>query len=240
MLSDSYHDNMLSISLADPPRADPYTPVHKMQRARLFALTVAAGQIDPDDARARAALAGAIGELVDEISAHGHHEEDFVHPRLLTHSAHIVAALEADHVAIDARLDELKAAAALASRARPSDANSLYRSLAAFTSAYLVHLHREETEALPALWAHCTDADLAALFSEFHRSRSAATNLASLYAMAPTLNPVELRSMLASGLAGIGTHAVADVLATVLSPIQLGALRSTAEAGSHDAASDAA
>jgi hypothetical protein len=209
-------------------RPDPYTAVHKMQRARLFELTVTAGSIDPRDDLARGELAGAIDAMVDEIVAHGRHEERFVHPLLRSRSPRLAAELEQDHLAIDERVTALTDQARQFAAIAPDDPNDLYRALARFSSAYLAHVDREESEALPSLWAHGNPRDLDQIFTGFHASRSATTNLASVFAMAPTLNPTELAAML-GGTGNLSIADVGDLLATVLTPRQLGALRRRTE-----------
>jgi hypothetical protein len=63
-------------------RLDVYTAVHKMQRARLFDLTVAAGKADGDDTVTTARLARAVGALAGELTSHAEHEDRFIHPLL--------------------------------------------------------------------------------------------------------------------------------------------------------------
>ena len=63
-------------------RLDVYTAVHKMQRARLFNLTVEAGKTDPADSVTTARLAAAVDALAAELVAHAGHEELFIHPLL--------------------------------------------------------------------------------------------------------------------------------------------------------------
>jgi hypothetical protein len=205
-------------------RPDPYTPVHKMQRARLFRLTISAGTTDPSDDDARRAVCGAVRAVIDEITAHGHHEERFVHPLLALHAPEIAADLERAHRELDERMAALASSSLDYAGAPPADANDLHRSISAFTSAYLAHLDVEERTALPVLWARLSDEDLGAVLSEFRATRSDLTNLASVLAMAPTLNPGERTQMLVGGPGAGPAPEVVDLLATVLEPRQLGAL----------------
>ena len=62
-------------------RLDVYTAVHKMQRSRLFKLTVAAGRADSTDTVTTTRLAGAVSALSDELTSHAEHEDRFIHPR---------------------------------------------------------------------------------------------------------------------------------------------------------------
>lgn len=205
-------------------RLDVYTAVHKMQRARLFDLTVEAGKTDPEDTVGTARLAAAVAALAAELVAHGEHEDRFIHP-LLRHSAPALAeTLEAAHVGLDAHLGQLHEMAKTYA-ASPGDPNLLYRALAVFTATYLDHLALEEGEALPALWEGCTDEELRGILISFQGSRSEAENLTSLLAQLATLNPKEITQMVSVGLGHIGVTEVAEVLATLLDTRQLGALR---------------
>lgn len=209
-------------------RLDVYTAVHKMQRARLFELTVEAGKSDPADPLATGRMASAVNSLAAELVAHGEHEERFIHPLLRAHSPRLADMLDAAHAELDTRLDHLRglaaAHAAAADAAAPDDPNVLYRALAAFTAAYLEHLAVEEGEALPALWDGCSDEELAGILASFKGSRSDVENLTSLLAQLPTLNPVEMNRMVAAGLA-VPAPEIAELLASLLGPSQLGALR---------------
>ncbi len=205
-------------------RLDVYTAVHKMQRARLFDLTVEAGKTDPADTITTARLAAAVDALVAELVAHAEHEERFIHP-LLRHTAPALAdTLDTAHLELDARLRQLRDVASNHA-ASPGDPNALYRALAAFTAAYLDHLDLEEGAALPAMWEGCTDEELTGILVSFKGSRSDTENLTSLLAQLATLNPTEITRMASVGLGQVEVSDVAEILATLLNPRQLGALR---------------
>jgi hypothetical protein len=204
-------------------RLDVYTAVHKMQRARLFTLTVEAGKADPADTVTTGRLAAAVDALAAELVAHGEHEERFIHPLLRARAPELADALDAAHVELDARLDQLRQVASAYATA-PGDPNVLYRALAGFTATYLDHLAVEEGEALPALWGSCTDEELLGILISFKGSRSDTENLTSLIAQLGTLSPPEIRQMLSAGLGPIPACDLAELLATILSPAQLGAL----------------
>jgi hypothetical protein len=78
-------------------RIDVYTAVHKMQRTRLFALTVAAGRADSTNTVTTAHLAGAIRALSNELTSHAEHEDRFIHPPLRIRVPELAAALDAAH-----------------------------------------------------------------------------------------------------------------------------------------------
>jgi iron-sulfur cluster repair protein YtfE (RIC family) len=204
-------------------RQDVYTAVHKMQRARLFALIVQAGKADPASPAARARLAAAAEAVIAELLAHAEHEDRFIHPLLRGKAPALARELDAAHSALDARLKDLRQAAS-AYASSPADPNRLYRALTGFTAAYLEHLAAEEDKALPALWDSCTDQELAGILTSFKASRSDTENLTSLLAQLPTLNPPEISTMAAAGLTTVPLTDITEILATILEPGQLGAL----------------
>jgi iron-sulfur cluster repair protein YtfE (RIC family) len=205
-------------------RIDVYSGVHKMQRARLFELTVAAGTLDPSDQFGRAELAAAVGALVEELAAHADHEERFIHPVLHRVAPEIATDLEREHDTLDAALDELRHVAS-GDAPGTEEPTTLYRALASFTGRYLDHLAVEESAALPALWAACGDDELAGILAAFRSSRSDAENLTSLLAQLPTLGPTEAAQMLRAALGTVTVQEVGLALATLLDPRALGALR---------------
>ena len=205
-------------------RLDVYTAVHKMQRARLFNLIVELGKTGPADSTAAIRLALAVDALADELVAHGEHEDRFIHPLLRKQVPVLADTLEAAHVTLDARLGHLREVAA-AYASGSADPAVLYRALASFTATYLEHLAVEESEALPALWEGCSDEELLSIVVSLRGSRSDAENLTSLIAELATLNPAEIAGMVAAGLGPVPVSDLTEILATLLDPAQLGALR---------------
>lgn len=205
-------------------RLDVYTAVHKMQRARLFGLVTEAGRADPADPAGRAALAAAVEAVVDELLAHAEHEDRYIHPLLRERAPATARRLDEEHVALDARLEQLRDVAASYADS-PVEPNVLYRAVAAFTAAYLGHLAVEEGEALPALWGSCSDDELAGILVSFRGSRSDTENLVSVLAQLGTLNPPELVQMVSVVLGSVPLADLGEILATLLTAGQLGALR---------------
>lgn len=194
-------------------RLDVYTAVHKMQRSRLFALTVAAGRADSTDTVTIAHLAGAVGALSDQLSDHAEHEDRFIHHLLRIKVPKLAAALDAAHVELNGRLDDLKRAATTQA-AVGQDTNALYRALASFTATYLEHLAVEEGEALPAVWGYCSDEELLGIMTSFMASRSALENLTSLVAQLPSANPAEVAHLVSVGIDPTEFSSLAQLLAT--------------------------
>jgi hypothetical protein len=197
------------------PRLDPYSFVHKMQRARLFALVIEAGRLDETDPAGVQALGGAVRALVSELRAHAGHEEQFIHPLLRRYAPGVAAQLDSEHVKLDQLLADLETAAS------PTD---LYRRLASFTAHYLQHLEVEEAAGLSALWKNCSDEELGQILVSFRGSRSDMENFAGVLSQLPTLAPGERSGFLALALGQRDRAEVALLLATLLTPGQLGRL----------------
>jgi hypothetical protein len=163
------------------------------QRARLFVLVAELGAADAADSGALARLADRCLAMTQELREHADHEDTFIHPLLRDRAPAAAEALDAEHVRLDAAL------AALDERARelpkapvdslPEAQHGLYLILNELISAYLAHLHAEETVAMPALWDHCTDKELGTVFGAFRASRTPEESLTDLHRMLPALPP---------------------------------------------------
>ncbi|MEV6317141.1 hemerythrin domain-containing protein [Streptomyces sp. NPDC051776] len=155
------------------PKIDLYRNVHKGQRARLFALAVDVGSADPE---AMKDVAEQCLEITQELREHADHEDTFIHPLLRNRAPQVAEALDAEHVRLDAALAELdvhaRALPAVSAEERPDAQHRLYLSLNELISAYLAHLHAEETVAMPALWNYCSGDELGAAFQAFLDSRT--------------------------------------------------------------------
>lgn len=196
-------------------RIDLYSIVHKMQRARLFALVVEAGRIDPEDLAAVANLRAAVESMVGELRAHADHEHVFIHPLLRAKAPELAAELDSAHAQLDVEMG------ALTDGLAPPD---LYRALARFTSAYLTHLAREEDAAMPAMWAACTNEDFLGVFGAFRKARSPVENLTAVLAELPTLSPGEAAAFLTTALSDVKPADLAEILGSLLGPVGRGAV----------------
>ena len=171
-----------------------------------------------------ARLAGAVDALVDELNSHAQHEDRFIHPLLRTKVPALAASLDAAHIELEDRLEHLRKTARNQGMGS-GDPDALYRTLASFTASYLEHLAVEEDRALPSLWEHCSDQELFAIMTSFKASRSPSENLTSLIAQLPTLSPSEIAHLVSVGVEPTDLSVLAELLATTLDPVQLGALR---------------
>ena len=202
-------------------QVDLYNSVHKAQRARLFGLVVEAGRTDPADAEAAAAVAASASMLATELHEHGEHEDEFIHPLLSKYAPELAVELAEEHVSLDGALADLRRAGTWHEVAGP---DTLYRTAARFTATYLGHLEREESEAMPAMWAHATDAELLMVLESFRGSRTELQNVTSLLGQLPTLSPREVAVMVAAGFDEATLSETRELLTGLLPPSQLQAL----------------
>ncbi|MEV7380373.1 hemerythrin domain-containing protein [Streptomyces lydicus] len=175
------------------PKIDLYRNVHMGQRARLFALAVELGAADLSRPGTAADQAERCLAMTQELREHADHEDIFIHQLLRERAPQAADALEAEHVRLDAAfvsLDDL----ARALPARPVDTladaqHALYLALNEVISAYLAHLHAEETVAMPALWEYADEEELGAVYASFRASRTPEQALTDLHRMLPALPP---------------------------------------------------
>ena len=130
------------------PAVDLYRDIHKGIRAELFAITTAAGSIDPADRFDRAALADHVGSVATVLESHAHHEDAVIDPALQTHLPDLASEINDDHERLEAAFDRIADLANSVVDAPTGDqrrlAQLLHLDLARFTSAYLDHIDLEE------------------------------------------------------------------------------------------------
>jgi Hemerythrin HHE cation binding domain len=192
---------------------DLYGSVHKAQRARLFALVVAAGRTDPRDSDRSADVAAATSLLARELHEHGEHEDAFIHPLLAKYAGPLAERLASDHARLDGDLAALSRAATSHDE-RGQD--TLYRTLTRFTVTYLTHLDIEEGQAMPTMWAYATNDELRAVLTTFRQSRTETENLTALLGQLPTLNPREAAEMVAMAFDGAALNETRELLTGLL------------------------
>jgi hypothetical protein len=132
-----------------------YRDIHKGIRAELFAVTSAAGTIDPHDRAARADLARHVQSVVDLLVSHAAHEDGVIQPVLEAQLPALAAQIATDHPHVEAQIEEIRDLAVAAVDAADCDVRDdvfrIYIELANFTSVYLAHQDFEEREVAPAL-----------------------------------------------------------------------------------------
>ncbi|RYF40614.1 MAG: hypothetical protein EOO25_12150, partial [Comamonadaceae bacterium] len=155
------------LAAATAPRMDMYSGIHKALRALMADTLLALGRMDADDELELAQVTQRVIELVEFCAAHLKHENDFVHPAIEARAPGASGAIaheHAQHLAHIAQIADAAAALRLQPAAlRMSGATALYRQLALFIAENFLHMNVEETAHNAVLWAHYTDAELAAL-----------------------------------------------------------------------------
>lgn len=143
-------------------RYDLYGTIHKGLRRELAIMLADLGAIDTACDQAVADVAGRLRALVAILFSHAHHEDKHLGPHLRRLVPALHAEMEHEHVALDAALAELDAAAvALSAHGdRRSAAKALYLQLTEWTARCFLHMHREETAYTAAFHAAYTDAEI--------------------------------------------------------------------------------
>lgn len=175
------------------PRIDLYRTVHMGQRERLFDLAVETGAADTAEPDCAGHLAKRCLAMTQELREHADHEDRYIHPLLRERAPEAADALDAEHVRLDTALtaldDRARRLPTTPAGSLPDAQHGLYLAVNELISAYLAHLHAEETVAMPALWDRCSDAELGEVFAAFKASRTPEESLADLRGMLPSLPP---------------------------------------------------
>ncbi|WP_328430180.1 hemerythrin domain-containing protein [Streptomyces sp. NBC_00443] len=163
------------------------------QRARLFTLAVELGAADIAQTGAAAEQAHRCLAMTQELREHADHEDTYIHQLLRERAPEAADALEAEHIRLDSAFaaldDRARALPGISADALPEAQHALYLALGEVISAYLAHLHLEETVAMPALWQFAGEKELAAVMTAFHASRPPEEALTDLHRMLPALPP---------------------------------------------------
>lgn len=189
---------------------DLYRDIHKGIRAELFGLTLDAGCLDPSSQSARDALATRVSQAVALLVSHAEHEDTHVQPSIEVHLPALAERVEAEHLALEARLVTLEEMANDAARAlagATARSHRLYLELASFTGAYLEHQDVEERVIMPALEAAIGVGECVAIEHAIVGSIPPDEMGASLALMLPAMN-IDDRARL---LGGIRAGAPAEV-----------------------------
>lgn len=188
------------LAAAAAPRMNLYSGIHKALRACMADALVSVGRMDVDDKQALARTTAQVAELLAFCASHLQHENDFVHTAMEARAPASSSAAAHDHEehrAHNARLGELAASLPeLPAAERAAAAAALYRALAMFVAHNLEHMHVEETAHNAVLWAHYTDAELAAIHDALVASIPPEEMMAAARWMVPSMNPAERLGLL--------------------------------------------
>lgn len=182
---------------------DFYRDVHKGIRNELFAVTFAAGNVDPHNTDAVSGVASRWRNLSGMLVQHAEHEEVFVQPVVEEHAPALAVEILPAHRQIEARAAALEVLADRAIDACPDDrrllTHRLYLGLSGFTAAYMEHQEFEELEVMPALCAAVSAEDLLAIDMAIVATLSPEEMVYSASIMLPAMN-VEDRVELVGGM----------------------------------------
>ncbi|MCB0962159.1 MAG: hemerythrin domain-containing protein [Acidimicrobiales bacterium] len=211
---------------------DLYRDIHKGIRAELFAITMAAGDADPLDRAARAALAAHVTQVAGVLESHAHHEDAHVDEPLRAVAPELAERVDADHHRLEA---DFAAAAALAGELvgasgtdRRGGLQLLHLQLSAFTADYLRHQLTEERVVMPRLAEALGPEDLGAINGAIISSIPPDEMAMSLSFMLPAMNADDRAELLGAMRAGAPAEVFEGVMGlarTVLDPAELRATR---------------
>jgi hypothetical protein len=177
-------------------RHDFFTVIHKGQRKELFAATVQAGTIDWEDAVAAGDFVAIWSKLCSMLEAHAAHEDKHFVPLLAQRAPELVAEIAAGHQDLEHELVTLTDTIAVAAAAPNRDHGlAVYRQLSAFVAHYLLHILDEETVVMPAIWRHCTDAEISVARAAFQADQSPAGVIRSRRAVLTAITEAERVTM---------------------------------------------
>jgi len=134
---------------------DLYRAIHKAMRADLFEVSALIASTDFGEAGELSGLRERFGGLAGAMQHHAEVEDSRIHPLARAVAPDVVAAIETEHVSLEAELsalgDELSAIEAGDGSWEP--AHRLYLRFNRFLAGYLLHIDREERELVPAMSA---------------------------------------------------------------------------------------
>lgn len=177
-------------------RHDFFTLIHKGQRKELFTATVVAGTTDWGDLSAANDFVSMWSKVASMLEAHAGHEHNHLFPLLTHHAPETIEHVEAAHEDLEHRLVTLTDTIARAAEQRtPAHGLDVYRELTAFVAHYLLHILDEETLVMPAIWRHCTDAEINTARLNLQADQSAAGVTRSRRAILPAVTDAERATM---------------------------------------------
>jgi hypothetical protein len=209
---------------------DLYRDIHKGIRAELFAVTLAAGRVDPSDEVGRRAVAGHVASVGEVLEGHAEHEDAAIEPALFVHAPELADRITADHFALEgtfARIQELAAEAADATTDQRRLTHLLYLDLASFTSTYLTHQDLEERVVMPTLERSLGREPVIAIHQAIVGSIPPDQMARSLAFMLPAMNLDDRTELLGGLRMGAPAEVFSGVMSlarSVLDPIDYGFL----------------
>jgi hypothetical protein len=171
-------------------RFDLYGPVHKGVRALMADTVLRFGSLDLDDERELQETCGQALDMLALLRSHVDHEDEHIHPLLERCRAGGAEQATQEHVrhrqVLETLAGEVRALLAFPSRAA---ADALYQNLAELMAENLHHMRLEDIEHQAVLWAHYSDAELAALDGRIVASIPPKELMMFLRWMLPAMSP---------------------------------------------------
>jgi hypothetical protein len=202
---------------------DLYRDIHKGIRNELFAVTLSAGQVDPGNSEAVAAVAARWRSLVAMLIAHAEHEDEFVQPVLEVHAPLLAEVVAAGHPELEAQMAALEVLAERATDAgvcqRRLVVHRMYLGFASFTAAYLQHQEFEETQVMPALAGKMGFGELLGIHQAIVGSLTPEQVAQSGSMMLPAMNVEDRVELLGGAQAGAPPEVFAGMMALTQSVI---------------------
>ncbi|WP_404301466.1 hypothetical protein [Alicycliphilus denitrificans] len=216
---------------AAAPRMDMYAFIHKALRAFMTDTLTGLGRMDADDDLELSQTGARVLQLLDFCRSHLHHENAFVHPAMERHAPGSAATVAREHEGHEQAIAALAAGAVQLMHCprerRARVAHALYQQLALFVAHNFEHMHQEETGHNAVLWAHYSDAELAALEGALVASIPPDEMMVTLRWMLPYMTPAERAMMLGEMRRNAPPQAFEAALGVVrpqLSPAEWGKL----------------
>ena len=186
-------------------RPNRYQPIHKALRTALFDATSLVARTDFAEQDEATLAARAVATLLDLLDSHAHHEEQFIMPEVARHAPALMAALEMDHGRLDGLQAELRALLPRTCSEVPAEREAagqlLGRALTLLVADHLRHMDREETEAMPVLWEHCTEAELDVMDARIRAAVPPERMPVMLRLMLPAMSTAEQAKLLSAARA---------------------------------------
>jgi hypothetical protein len=196
-------DGMLAEAEYRIPAIDLYRDIHKGIRAELFAVTSAAGSIDPADRSDRAALADHVASVAAVLESHAHHEDIAIDPVLERHLPDLASEINADHLRLERMFSSIGDLADAIVETSGSEQRRrlqlLHLDLARFTGSYLEHIDLEERAVMQRLPELIGVDEIAAVHGAIIASIPPDEMVRSLAFMLPAMN-IDDRAELLGGM----------------------------------------
>ncbi|MBL8352112.1 MAG: hemerythrin domain-containing protein [Burkholderiaceae bacterium] len=197
-------------------RHDLYAGIHKALRLFMSRTLCELGSTDPGNPDEVKTALGQLERLLGLCELHLTDENEFIHPALERARPGSAARIATEHVHHAEAIADLRDLAGLVADSsgavRAAACGRLYRALALFVAENFQHMQVEETAHNALLWAHYSDAELAAIEQALVASIPPAAMAEALHWFLPALNAPERAAMLAGMQLGMPPEPFAAVL----------------------------